>query len=81
MEGGVPGGVEDGPIPAEADQQVRLGEFLLQLVEGCLTGQLQPLPLLGDEGQTQHRLRTGLPQDPVRLQRGPKPPVPIGVRA
>ena len=81
MEGGVPGGVKDGPIPAEADQQVRLRKLLLQLVEGRLTGQIQPLPLLGDKGQTQHRLRAGLPQDPVRLQRGPKAPVPVGVGA
>jgi hypothetical protein len=72
VEGGVPGGVKDGPIPAEADQQVRLRKLLLQLVEGRLTGQIQPLPLLGDTAPSPRRPSAGSGPPPARSE-GPGP--------
>ena len=81
MEGGVPGGVEDGPVPAEANQQVGPGQLLLQLVEGEIPWQVQPVPLFGNEGEAQHRLRPRLPQNPVGLQGGAQPLVPVWIGA
>ena len=81
MEGGVPGGVEDGPVPAEAHQQVGPGQLLLQLVEGEVPGQVQPVPLLRNEGETQHRIRPRLPQNPVGLQGGAQSLVPVWIGA
>src|SRR5699024_10487576 len=77
---GALGRVENGAVPAEADEHIRAPELGLHIAETDVLGKLHPVALQS-KGEAHHRLYPNIPQNLIRRLGGLQSPIPVGIRA
>ena len=78
---GVLGGVEDGAVAAEADEEIGVLELLLHVPVILALGELHVAPLLQGKGEAKRSLRSGGAEDVPGPEGRLQATVPVGVGA